>query len=49
MFPKEWGPYGNRRPIPEPYLAYSSGSPVKKPSLQVPFMELSRRERCPIP
>jgi len=24
------GPYGNRRPLPEPYLAYLSGSPVKE-------------------
>jgi len=27
------GPYGNRRPFPEPYLAYPSGSPVKQPSV----------------
>jgi hypothetical protein len=41
MFPKT-GPYRNRRPFPEPYLAYPSGSPVKEPSLQVPFIELNR-------
>ena len=26
------GPYGNRRPFPEPYLTYSLGSPVEEPS-----------------
>jgi hypothetical protein len=26
------GYYGNRRPFAEPYLVYSSGSPVRKPS-----------------
>jgi len=44
MFSKEWSPYGNRRPFPEPYLAYPSGSPVKEPSPQVLFIDLSRRE-----
>jgi len=44
MFPKEWGPYGNRHPFPEPYLAYPSGSPVKDPSLQVSLIELPRTE-----
>jgi hypothetical protein len=44
MFPKEWGPYGNRHPFPEPYLAYPSGSPVKEPSLQVPIIKLPQRE-----
>jgi hypothetical protein len=41
----ERGPYGNRRPFPEPYLAYSSGSPVKEPYLQVPLTELPQTER----
>ena len=43
-------PYGNRRQLPEPYLAYLSGSPVKDPPhpLQVPSQS-SVRERCPIP
>ena len=40
------GLYGNRRPFPEPYLTYPSGSPAKEPSLQVPFME-SVGKRCP--
>ena len=44
MFPKT-GLYGNRGPFPEPYLAYPLGSPVKEPSLQVPLIELPRRER----
>jgi len=38
------GPYGNRRPFPLTYLAYSSGSPVKEPSLPVPLIELLWRE-----
>ena len=38
------GPYGNRLPFPEPYLAYPSGSPVKEPSLQVPLIELPQTE-----
>jgi len=42
--PQKRGPYGNRCPFPEPYLAHSSGSPVKEPSLQVPLTELPRRE-----
>jgi hypothetical protein len=42
--PQKRGPYGNRRPFPEPYLAYLSGSPAKEPSLYVPLIELSRRE-----
>jgi hypothetical protein len=37
-------PYGNRHPYPEPYLAYSSGSPVKNPSLKVLLIELPLRE-----
>jgi len=49
MFPKEWGPYGNRHPFPEPYLAYPSGSPVKEPSLQVPIIELPQRDTSPLP
>jgi len=31
--PQKRGPYGNRCPFPEPYLAYLSGSPVKEPPL----------------
>ena len=31
-------PYGNIRPFPEPYLAYSLGSLVEEPSLQVPLI-----------
>ena len=27
---------GNRRPLPEPYIAYPSGSPVKEPSFKPP-------------
>jgi hypothetical protein len=38
------GTYGNRRPFPELYLSYLLGSPVKEPSLQVPLIELPRRE-----
>jgi hypothetical protein len=44
MFPK-MGLYGNRRPFPEPYMTYPSGSPVKEPSLQVPLIELPQTER----
>jgi hypothetical protein len=43
--PQNQGPYGNRCPFPETYPAYLSGSPVKDPSLQVPLIELPRRER----
>jgi len=42
MFPKR-GPYGNRCPFPEPYLACPSGFPVKDPPLQVPLIELLQR------
>jgi hypothetical protein len=38
------GPYGNRRPFPDPYLAYLSGSPLKEPSLHVPLVEPPHRE-----
>jgi len=31
--PQKWGPYGNRCPFPEPYIAYPLGSLVKEPSL----------------
>jgi hypothetical protein len=44
MFPQKRGPYGNRRPFPEPYLAYPSGFPVKESSLSVPLIEIPRRE-----
>ena len=42
--PQNRGTGGNKRPFPEPYLAYHSGSLVKEPSLQVPLTELPRRE-----
>jgi len=42
--PQKQGRYGNRHPLPEPYLAYPSGSPVKEPSLQVPLTELPQEE-----
>ena len=42
--PQKQGPFGNRRPFPEPYLAYRLESPVKEPSLQVPLIELLQRE-----
>jgi hypothetical protein len=42
--PQKRGPYRNRRPFPEPYLAYLSESPVKEPSLQVPLIQLPWRE-----
>jgi hypothetical protein len=41
------GPYGERRPFPEPSYTYSSGSQVKKP-LQVSLAELSQRH-APFP
>jgi len=41
-FPK-WGPYGKRRPSPEPFLPILRG-PARQPSLQVPFIELPQRE-----
>jgi len=37
-------PLCKQTPIPEPYLTYPSGSPVKEPSLQVTLMESPRRE-----
>ena len=46
-FPQKWGPYGNRRPFPKPYLAYPSGTPVKEPALQVSLIELPRKCRTP--
>jgi len=46
--PPKWGPYGNRCPFPEPYLAYHLGSPVEEPSLQVPLIELPRIEMPPL-
>jgi hypothetical protein len=42
--PQKRGPCGNRRPFPEPYLAYPSGFPLREPTLQVPLIELPRRE-----
>jgi len=38
------GAYGNRRPFLESCLAYPLDSPVKELSIQVPFIELLRRE-----
>ena len=43
MVPKT-GPHGNRRPFPEPYLAYPSGSQVKELSLQVLLIDLQQRK-----
>jgi hypothetical protein len=37
MFPRSGA--SMETPIPEPYLTYLSGSPVKDPCLQVPLME----------
>jgi hypothetical protein len=42
--PQKRGPYGNRGPFPEPYLAYLAGLPVKEHSLQVPLIQLPWRE-----
>jgi hypothetical protein len=47
MFPQS-GTLWKQRRFPEPYLTYLSGSPVKEPSLQAPFME-SLGERRPVP
>ena len=46
-FPKS-GPLWKQTSISEPYLTYFTGSRVKGPSLQVPFME-SPAERYPVP
>jgi hypothetical protein len=43
MFPQS-GASMETLPFPEPYLAYPSGSPLKKPSIQFPLIELPRRE-----
>jgi hypothetical protein len=44
------GPYGNRRPFPEPYLAYLSGSSVEEPPPPSRFpSQGSVGERDPIP
>jgi hypothetical protein len=37
-------PLRKQTPIPEPYLTYLSGFPVKEPSLHVLLMESPRRE-----
>jgi len=42
------GPLWKQMPISEPCLMYLSGSPVKEPFLEVPFME-SFAETCPAP
>ena len=39
------GHYVNRCPFPQPYLAYLSESPIKETFLQVPLIQLSRREK----
>jgi len=44
MFPKSGAPMETRHPLPEPYLVYPLGSPVKEPSLQVPLTELPQTE-----
>ena len=41
-------PLWKQTPIPEPYLTYLSGSPVKEPSFRSPSWSLLR-ERCPVP
>jgi hypothetical protein len=41
------GPLWKQTPIPEPYLAYLSASPVKELSLQVPSWS-PLGERCPV-
>jgi hypothetical protein len=46
--PQQRGPYGNRRPFPEPYLAYPLGSPVKEPPFRFPSQS-SLGERCSLP
>jgi hypothetical protein len=46
MFPKS-GTLWKQTPIPEHYLTYFSGSPVKELSLQDPWSPLG--ERCPVP
>ena len=44
--PQNRGPYGNRRPFPDPSLAYPSRSQVEEPPpLQVPLIELAPSER----
>ena len=35
----EWGEYGVRCPSPGPSFVYSSGSPVKEPTLHIPLAE----------
>jgi len=41
----QWGPYGQRRPFPEPSYAYPSGSPVKEALSRSPSHS-SHKERC---
>ena len=43
----KWGPYGNRCPFPEPYLAYPLGSPVKEPSPRNAEKTCSHHPRSP--
>jgi len=40
----QWGPYGERCPYPEPFLAYLPGSPAKEPSPEAGFTEPLQRE-----
>jgi hypothetical protein len=48
MFPKSGAPIETLS-FPEPYLTYPSGQPVNELSLQVPIIELPRREFPPTP
>ena len=48
MFPSR-APYIKRRPYPKPYVAYSSGSPVKEPPTSTFPSQSSLGERYPTP
>jgi hypothetical protein len=45
MFPKS-GSLCKQTPIPEPYLTYLTGYPVKEPSLQVPLTHWRTQWGC---
>jgi len=47
--PQKRGPDRNRRPFPEPYLAYLSGSPVKAPPSRLPSQSAHRQRDDPFP
>ena len=42
--PQRKGPLWKEMPVSRAFSAYPSGSPARKPSLQVPFTELPQRE-----